>query len=130
MGSTMRLAPAAAYRLAVVAVEKARADVVEEVQLGVWLNMFPETGGQVQTHRLPGDPETPLEGPPFPEILAALLRDSEQLPLRGPRYGLRGSSCTGRTASSSSSSASTKTGAFTRRCLKATRMRAGLSETC
>jgi len=75
----------AVYRAAIVAMEAARADLVTEVQLGVWLNIFPETGGQVQTHLLPGDPETlRLGGPASPDVLAALYRESDELPLRGP----------------------------------------------
>jgi hypothetical protein len=77
---------AAAYRAAIVATEAARADLIAEVQTGAWLSAFPDPGGSVQTHALPGDqdPDTPVDGPRFAEVLAALLRDAEQLPSRGP----------------------------------------------
>jgi hypothetical protein len=39
----------------------------------------------VQTCQLPGDPDTPWPaGPKFADVFIALLRDSEQSPLRGP----------------------------------------------
>lgn len=76
---------AAVYRSAIVAMEQAREELVGMVQLGGWLDVFPATGGQVPTHQLPGAPDTPLtSGPVFREVLAALLRDSVQLPWRGP----------------------------------------------
>jgi hypothetical protein len=38
----------------------------------------------VQADQLPGDPDTVAAGPKLADVLIALLRDSEQLPLRGP----------------------------------------------
>jgi hypothetical protein len=75
---------AAVYRAAIVAMEQARDNLAEDVRLGGWLDVFPQTGGQPQTHQLPGPPDTVVAGPPFNEVRDALLRDSEQLPLRGP----------------------------------------------
>jgi hypothetical protein len=120
----------AVYLAAIVAMEQAREDLVEEVRLGVWLSDFPGTGSQVQTYLLPGDPETPrLGGPAYADVLTALKRDAAALPLRGP---VRPSPASLRVldASRSSSSASTKTGTFARKYSKATPVRAGLSGTC
>jgi len=76
---------AAVYRAAIVAMEQARDELVGLVRLGGWLDVFPSTGGQVQTHQLPGAPDEPLvSGPIFRNVLAALLRNSGQLPWRGP----------------------------------------------
>lgn len=55
---------------------------MELVQLGAWLSMFPQTGGQPATHPLPAPPDTVAGGPSFNEVRDALLRDAEEL--RGP----------------------------------------------
>jgi hypothetical protein len=85
---------AAAYRLAVVALEEARADLVEDVQVGAWLAMFPQNGGQPQAAYMPEkrliDPLTgrqervALPQRTFTDIRDDLLRDSEVLPAAGP----------------------------------------------
>ena len=77
---------AAAYRLAVAELERARAELVQDISLGGWLAMYPATGGQPQTGNLPATPDLPdhATGPTFAEVLGALRRDVEQLPQRGP----------------------------------------------
>lgn len=75
---------AAVYRTAIVEMERAREALIAEVQLGAWLAVFPGTGGQPQIHQLPGAPDEQVGGPAFNSVRDALLRDSEQLPLRGP----------------------------------------------
>jgi len=76
---------AARYRSQIVELERARAELVEEVQLGAWLAMSPQTGGQPATYQLPGEPDTVAPGPAVASVMAALRRDSEQLP--PPRPG-------------------------------------------
>jgi hypothetical protein len=75
---------AALYRTKIVELEQARQNLVEEIRLAGYLSVFPATGGQIMTHQLPGDPDTAHAGPAFAEVLTALIRDSEQLPLRSP----------------------------------------------
>jgi len=75
---------AAVYRVAIVDLERARQRLIEEVQLGGWLTVFPQTGGQVLTHELPGDPDSRAAGPPFRQVADTLVRDCEQLAQRGP----------------------------------------------
>ena len=77
---------AAAYRLAVAELERARAELVADVNLGAWLALYPATGGQPPTGNLPATPDLPdhAAGPTFAEVLGALRRDMEQLPQRGP----------------------------------------------
>jgi hypothetical protein len=72
-----------AYRLVGV-VDGASEPLVEEVNLGGWLAVFPGTGGQPQTYQLSGAPDEQVGGPAFNAMRDALHRDSEQLPLRGP----------------------------------------------
>lgn len=65
--------------------EQAREQLVAEVQLGGWLSVFPETGGQVQVAYVPANPELVMPaGRRFNELRDDLLRDSEQLPDAGP----------------------------------------------
>lgn len=90
-----RLSDAAAlYRAAIVQLEQAGQDLVAEVQLGAWLAVYPQTGGQAQTAYLTS-PEyvDPLTGQrervqaPQRTFNAARdhpLRDSEHLPSAGP----------------------------------------------
>jgi hypothetical protein len=85
---------AAVYRAAIVQLEQARQELEELVQVGGWLTVFPQTGGQVQTAYLAGpklvepptdrpDPATPTLRT-FNQVRDDLLRDSEQLPTLGP----------------------------------------------
>jgi hypothetical protein len=85
----------ALYRAAIVALEQARTELAELVQVGGWLDVFPQTGGQVATGQLAGDDRLvdPLTGRPepgavpqrmFSAVLSDLRRDSEALPLCGP----------------------------------------------
>lgn len=104
---------AARYRSQIVELERARAELVEEVQLGAWLAMSPQTGGQPATYQLPGEPDTVAPGPAVASVMAALRRDSEQLP---PPRRPPPTTCAGSTTSSSSSRASTRRATFTRRC--------------
>jgi hypothetical protein len=85
---------AAAYRTAIVALDRARADVAEEVRLGSWLDLFPATGNQPSTAYVASfKPVDPLTGQPepvaqpqraFSSVRDDLLRDSEQLPTLDP----------------------------------------------
>jgi hypothetical protein len=85
----------ALYRAAIVTLEQARDALAELVQVGGWLDVFPQTSGQVATGQLAGDDRLvdPLTGHPEPSqvprrmfsaVLNELRRDSEALPLCGP----------------------------------------------
>jgi hypothetical protein len=85
---------AAAYRTAIVQLERTRDELVAEVEAGGWLSVFPETGGAVPTGYIPEKKAVdPLTGYPEPataprrtfrELRDDLLRNSEQLPAAGP----------------------------------------------
>jgi hypothetical protein len=84
----------AIYRSAIVALERARAALEEEVRVGGWLSPFPETAGQPPTALMPdkqlvdpftGRPEqVVVPQRPFTEVLSDLRRDADELPQRGP----------------------------------------------
>lgn len=61
----------ALYRTAIVALEEARDALAELVQVGGWLDVFLQTGGQVATGQLAGDNRivNPLTGRPEPSAV-------------------------------------------------------------
>jgi hypothetical protein len=77
----------------IVALGQARAELIEEVQLGAWLDLFPATGSQPLTAHVASRKQIdPLTGRPEPavqpqrtfgSVLDDLLHDSEQLPTMG-----------------------------------------------
>jgi hypothetical protein len=86
---------AARYRTVVEAMAEAREQLVTEVQVGAWLEQFPQGGPQPATEHVPPHPQLDERPRMFTQVLGDLLRDSEQLPaaapaLAGDPFRLRG----------------------------------------